>query len=260
MYSKDSFGNYYPIDSAIHRMNPLVKILNFILIVVITIISKNLYTHVFTLGLIIILMLLSFVPFIFYFNGFYKFRYIYIIMVITCFLSGISLENTLMYIIKIIVIIEYLFILVYTTTTNELVVGIRKLLFPLRLVFVNTQLLAIFITNIIKFIPMFVSTSTKILKSAENRGIDYSNSGIFGRMIALLKTNGNVIRMTINNLKESRRYQKSKLFSYNKKRSNYISYRIGFYDIIVCLFHITILIAFLMERGYFSEIFSRINI
>ena len=258
MYSNISFGNYYPNDSALHRMNPIVKLLNFIITIVLLILSMNLYTNVFLFALVIILMLLSFVPFMFYFNAFYTFRYIYILIFVICFLLGVSLQNSIIYVVKSIIVIEYLFILVYTTTENEINSSIRKLLFPLRLLFINTRVLSIWLTNIIKFFPMYTEINRKILKSAESRGI--KNDSIIGRFISNTKLFKNKIRLTINQIKESRRYAKSKLFSYKKKRINYRRYKLGFYDIIITLFHVGIIIMYLMERGYLNEIFSRINL
>ena len=258
MYSNISFGNYYPNDSALHRMNPIIKLLNFIITIVLLILSMNLYTNVFLLILVVILMLLSFVPFIFYFNAFYTFRYIYILIFVICFLSGLSLQNSIIYVIKNVIVIEYLFVLVYTTTENELTTSIRKLLFPLRLLFINTRALSIWLTDIIKFFPMYTEVNRKILKSAESRGI--KNDSLIGRFISNIKLLKNKIRLTINQIKESKRYEKSKLFSYKKKRINYKRYKLGFYDIIITLFHIGIIIMYLMEKGYLNEILSRINI
>ena len=70
MYSRSSFGSYYPIDSIIHRLNPVVKIVNFVLMLIVLIVSKSLYTSLFLLGLIFVMSLLSYVPFRYYFNTF----------------------------------------------------------------------------------------------------------------------------------------------------------------------------------------------
>lgn len=258
MYSNISFGNYYPNDSALHRMNPIIKLLNFIITIVLLTLSMNLYTNIFLFTLVVILMLLSFVPFIFYFNAFYTFRYIYILIFVICFLSGFSLQNSIIYVVKCITIIEYLFVIVYTTTENELNTSIRILLFPLRLLFINTRALSIFITDIIKFFPMYTEVNRKVLKSAESRGI--KNDSIIDRFISNIKLLKNKIRLTNNQIKENRRYEKSKLFSYKKKRINYRKYKLGFYDIMITLFHIAIIIMYLMERGYLNEILNRLNL
>ena len=31
MYSRNSFGSYYPISSTIHKLNPIMKLINFII-------------------------------------------------------------------------------------------------------------------------------------------------------------------------------------------------------------------------------------
>ena len=30
MYSRNSFGSYYPVESMIHKLNPVIKIINFV--------------------------------------------------------------------------------------------------------------------------------------------------------------------------------------------------------------------------------------
>ena len=79
-------------------------------------------------------------------------------------------------------------------------------------------------------------------------------------MISNIKLFKNKLRLTIYQIKESRRYAKSKLFTYKKKRINHRKYKLGFYDIIITLFHLGIVIMYLMERGYLNEVLSRINI
>ena len=258
MYSNISFGNYYPNDSALHRMNPVIKLLNFIITIVLLILSMNLYTNIFLLTLVVILMLLSFIPFVFYFNAFYTFRYLYILIFVICILLGLSLQNSLIYVTKAFIIIEYLFVLVYTTTENELNSAIRILLFPLRILFINTRALSIIITNIIKFFPMYTEVNRRVLKSAESRGI--KNDSIINAFISNIKLFRNKLRLTINQIKENKRYEKSKLFTYKKKRVNYRRYKFGFYDIMITLFHIAIIVMYLIERGYLNEILNRINL
>lgn len=70
MYSRNSFGSYYPIDSSVHRLNPIIKLIDFLIIIFLVIFCNSLYINLFMLGLVIIMMLLSFVPLKFYMNTF----------------------------------------------------------------------------------------------------------------------------------------------------------------------------------------------
>ena len=45
MYSRNSFGSYYPINSTIHRLNPVMKLINFVIaILILLLISLSVVT------------------------------------------------------------------------------------------------------------------------------------------------------------------------------------------------------------------------
>ena len=73
MYSRNSFGSYYPIDSTIHRLNPIFKLINFIIMILLMILCKSLTIHIFAFLLVLIMLLLSLVPFRYYFDTFWCF-------------------------------------------------------------------------------------------------------------------------------------------------------------------------------------------
>ena len=81
MYSRNSFGSYYPINSTIHRLNPVMKLINFVIAILILLLSNNLQINIFVLALTFVMMLLSYVPFKYYFNTFWSLRYIYLFLI-----------------------------------------------------------------------------------------------------------------------------------------------------------------------------------
>lgn len=260
MYSKNSFGSFYPVDSALHRLNPVVKIINFIIAVIVLIISMNLQTNLFMFALVFIMSLLSFVPTRFYFKVFYSMRYIYIFVILLCYFLGLSLQTTVIYLLKIISLVEYLFILIYTTSPSELNYGIEKLLNTFNILGLNMAVISVKVTRFIKFIPLLIITENKILKSQSSRGIDYNHSDIFGRYYAIFKSYLNTIRLTYRKSKDIKRNEEVRLFSVRRHRTNYRLKRIGFYDIIFFLFHVGVVVSLLVERGVLSEILTKFNI
>ena len=74
MYSRNSFGSYYPIDSLIHRLNPVVKLINFLLTIILICISSSIYVNSFILVLLFVMLLMSYVPFKFYLNSIWSLR------------------------------------------------------------------------------------------------------------------------------------------------------------------------------------------
>lgn len=260
MYSKNSFGSFYPVDSALHRLNPVVKILNFIIAIVLLIVNNNLQINLFLLALVSVMCFLSFVPIRFYFNAFFSLRYIYIFIIILCYFLGYSLELTGVYLLKLIILVEYLFIIIYTTSPSELNYGLEKLLNVFNILGLNMARISIKITNFIRFIPLIITTENKILKSQSSRGIDSVYSDIFGRSYAITKSYLNVLRLAFKKSKDIRRNEEVRLFNIKKHRTNYRTNKVGFYDMMFFLFHACIVICVLIERGVLGEILIKFNI
>ncbi len=257
MYSKNSFGNFYPVDSSVHRLNPVVKLLNFIITIILIILTMSLRIHIFLFALVAVMALLSFVPTRFYFKTFYSLRYIYILIAFLCFSLGIDVQNIIVYLLKLIIIVEYLVLIIYTTSPSELNYGMEKLLNVFNIFGLNVSYVTVKITNMIRFIPLVITTESKILKSQSSRGIDYNNSDIFGRAYALMHAYKNVLRLSFLKSKQIRKNEEIRLFNVRKKRTNYRTNKAGFYDLIFFLFHITIVVAYLIEGGYLNEILNK---
>ena len=128
MYSRNSFGSYYPIDSLIHRLNPVIKLINFILTVILVCISSSIYVNSFVCILVFVMLLMSYVPFRFYFNSIWSLRYFYILIAFFCLYFDKNLTECIVYILKFTTIIEYLNLLAYTTSPSENIYGIEKFL------------------------------------------------------------------------------------------------------------------------------------
>ena len=82
MYSRNSFGSYYPIDSAIHKLTPVTKLFLFIFMILVIIITHSWVVNSFLLVFTIIMMFLSYVPIRYYFNTFWSLRYLYLLVVL----------------------------------------------------------------------------------------------------------------------------------------------------------------------------------
>ena len=59
MYSRNSFGSYYPINSLIHRLNSVIKLINFVLAILLICLSTSVYVNSFILMLVIIMILMT---------------------------------------------------------------------------------------------------------------------------------------------------------------------------------------------------------
>lgn len=249
MYSRNSFGSFYPVNSSVHKLNPVVKILLFILSIIFLFITNTLHIHLFLLSLVIVMMLLSYVPFRYYLKTFWFFRYIYLLAFIILAYFKVSLSLSIVYVLKAIIFIEYLNILAFTTSPSEMEYGIEKIMSPFNILFLRTSKIAYKINNMLRYIPRLLNTEYKVLKSMSSRGIDYNHSNIFRKIFIMLTNIKNIIRLTNRYNREVLFASQLRLYNVKSYRTNYRTNKVGFYDIVFILFHLLLLYACIKERG-----------
>lgn len=249
MYSRNSFGSFYPVDSAVHRLNPVIKLFNFVIVLIILIITKSLYIHLFILALLLIMMILSYVPFRYYMKTFWSLRYIYILMAFIFAYFNFSLQDTLVYIMKLVIFVEYLNILSYTTSPSESAYGIEKFLSLFNFLMLPVSKLAFKINSIIRYIPLMLVVENKTLKASASRGIDYNHSNVIVRTNVLFKLYSNIKRLTRYRNKEIEQMSNLKLYNVKTYRTNYRVNKVGFYDIFFTAFHLLLLYIYIEEAG-----------
>ncbi len=256
MYSRNSFGDFYPIESLLHKINPVIKFISFLIIIIIIIGTNSLELHIFMISLIFVMMMFSNVPMKFYFNTLYSLRFIWILLLFFFSSIGFSLELCIVYFIKIIAVLGYLNIIIFTTSPSELYYGIESMFIPFNVFNFNIGRLALSIVNIIRFLPLLITTEYKILKTQASRGIDYHHSDIMGRIYAVIHTLKNTLRLCFYKIKKTSEVSKLRMFNVKRKRSNLRVNYVGFYDFVFLSFHIALLISYIFERGLLNEILA----
>ena len=249
MYSRNSFGSYYPINSLIHSLNPVIKLINFLLTIVLVCISSSIYVNGFVLALVFIMMLMSYIPFRFYINSIWSLRYWYLFIAILCLYLDVELQACIVYIMKFTTVVEYLNILAFTTSPSENIYAIEKLLSYFNFLYLPISKIAFKINSILRFIPLAQGVEYKTFKAASSRGIDYSHSNIFGRIYAYLKVHSNIRRLIKYKNSEIQKSSEMRLFDLKKYRTNYRTNKISYNDIFFLLFHVGLIVVHLIESG-----------
>lgn len=249
MYSRNSFGSFYPVDSSVHRLNPVVKLFNFIIAILLMILSDSIYINLFLFSLVLCMELLSFVPFKYYFRTFWSLRYIYILIVFICAYFRLSMTEALTYIIKLITTVEYLNILAYTTSPSESAYGIEKFLSYFNFLYLPITKFAFKINKMLRYVPLMLTVEYKTLKAEASRGIDYFHSNMFGRMNAVSTIYGNILALTKRKSRDIAFASELRLYNMKRYRTNYRTNRVGFYDLFYTVFHLALVYAYLVQRG-----------
>ena len=249
MYSRNSFGSYYPVDSCIHRLNPVVKLINFIIVLLLVIFTSSLYINGFMFMLVIIMMLLSFVPIKYYLKTFWFLRYIYLIIAIICLYFGTSIEECLVYIAKVVIVVEYLNILSFTTSPSESIYGIEKFLSLFNFLYLKVSKLAFRLNSMLRYSSLYLTVQYRAFKASASRGLDFRNMNLLKRISLSYNVNKNIRRLTKNKNKEINECSELRLYDIRKYRTNYRTNKVAFYDIFFLIFHILLVYAYAVEEG-----------
>ncbi|MBR5376302.1 MAG: energy-coupling factor transporter transmembrane protein EcfT [Lachnospiraceae bacterium] len=196
-----TIGQYYQTESPLHRLDPRVKITGTFIFIVTLFVAKNVTSYAVATAFLIAVILLSRVPFSFIVRGM---KAVVIILLITVvfnlFLTpGIPLVSfwrfritreglkTAAYTaVRLTYLIIGSSIMTLTTTPNNLTDGLESLMKPLKLFRVPVHEIAMMMSIALRFIPILMEETDKIMKAQLSRGADFESGGIIKRSRALI--------------------------------------------------------------------------
>ena len=197
-----TLGQYFPIESPLHRMDPRTKILILILYIVALFLSDGVVGYVLVAAFTIAVVLLSRVPLKLYFRGL---KPIWFIIIFTAVLNMFLTSGTKIYVfghstgmtyegvilavkmaIRLILLILASSVLTYTTSPISLTDGIEKLLRPFAKMGFPAHELAMMMSIAIRFIPTLIEETEKIIKAQQARGADFDTGSIIKRAKSLV--------------------------------------------------------------------------
>lgn len=198
-----TLGQYFPINSFLHKLDPRTKILIFILEIVAIFMAKTVYSYVLLSAFTLLIMLVSKVPVKMYLKGLKPILYIIIFTaLLNLFLTkgeekiylfgystGITVEGVIVAVkmaVRLILLIIGSCALTYTTSPMALTDGIEKLLKPLSRIGFPTHELAMMMSIAIKFVPTLIEETDKIIKAQQARGASFDTGSILNRAKSLI--------------------------------------------------------------------------
>ena len=202
MNSHFSFGQYYPADSIIHKMDPRCKLVLTIIYMVAIFLVKSYLGYVTTILLLLSTIFISKVPLKVVFKSIKAVLFLLIFTLIinllfykqgTVLVSWWKITITwqgIDYAIKMLFRLSLLVMgasmLTFTTTATELTDGIESLLYPLKFIKVPVHDIAIIMSIALRFIPTLVEETQKIMNAQKARGAQIDTGGFFTRVKAML--------------------------------------------------------------------------
>lgn len=230
----NKIDSYYETYSLIHKMNSFIKIVCFILFTI-TILSNDLMVNLLFVDVLVILILLTKIPLAIYIEIAIRFKYVLLISFIISLVSTLSLTFSFVLVIKIILIVWYLFVITLTTSQSEIIYSLSIIFYPLKILKINEKKLALFMSFALRFIPLYFNQSSKVLKSCKSR---MNKPNIIIDLKAIIPS----LRLTIKKTIDIKTMMEIRLYNVNVRRSNYRFNKVKFFDIIVLVIHITLLV------------------
>ncbi len=199
-----TIGQYVPRDSFLHRLDPRAKIIfNLVLITVIFLIT-NFYQYAFFGGVILLIMILSKVPLLYYFRGLKALWILIALTVVFQLFSGgghvlysfwifkitdIAIYNTTFIALRLIFIILAASVLTLTTSPIQLADGLESLMREFRVPKEWSHDFSMMISIAFRFIPVLAIEAEHVMRAQLSRGARFDRGGPIQRakgMIPLL--------------------------------------------------------------------------
>ena len=200
MIREITIGQYYPADSVLHRLDPRVKFIGTLVYIVSLFICKS-GGYILAAAFLACMILLSKVPFRFMIRGLRAILFLLVFtMVLNTFLTpgtilwqwkvfhitkeGLRLAGVMA--VRLIMLILGASIMTLTTTPNKLTSGMETLFRPLKALHVPVHEIAMMMSIALRFIPILLEETDKIMKAQTARGADFESGGLFKRAKAMI--------------------------------------------------------------------------
>ncbi len=200
--SNVTLGQYYPADSVIHRMDPRVKIVLLIALIVAIFLANNLLAFVPVVIFLVVVTKLAKVPLKLMLKGLKPLRFILILTFVLnlFFLPGetellnlgftvIKLESLLIavrYSLRLVFLVLASSLLTLTTPPIVLTDGLERLLSPLKVIHFPAHEMAMMMSIALRFIPTLLEEADKIMKAQTARGADFESGNLIARAKAMV--------------------------------------------------------------------------
>lgn len=195
-----TIGQYYPVDSKLHRLDPRVKIVSVFLYLISLFVFSSFAGYIVVTGFLVFILILSRVPLsymlkglkpiiflllftavinIFWTKGDVIFEWKFISVTWQGLRAGVFLSMRLIY------LLLGSSLLTYTTTPGQLTDGLESLLKPLSRLHVPVHEFAMIMSLALRFIPILLEETNRIIQAQSARGADFEEGRLIERMRAL---------------------------------------------------------------------------
>lgn len=196
-----TIGQYYPADSVIHGLDPRVKLFSTLVYIVSLFVFDGILGFVYITVCLATVIRLCKVPFSFMVKGL---RSIVVLLLIAALfnllltpgmpiftfgfirITKVGIKNATLMTVRMIYLIIGSSIMTLTTTPNALTDGLERSLRPLNRLGVPVHEISMMMSIALRFIPILIEETDKIMKAQMARGADFESGGLIKRAKAMV--------------------------------------------------------------------------
>ncbi len=196
MIREITIGQYYPVDSVLHRMDPRTKLFGTMVFIISLFLADNIWGYLIATLFLAVAIRTSRVPFSFMVRGLRAILFLLLISVsFNLFLTdgqelfrlgflkvtreGLRMAGFMA--VRLIYLVVGSSIMTLTTTPNQLTDGLEKSLGFLKRVGVPIHEISMMMSIALRFIPILVEETDKIMKAQMARGADFESGNLIQR-------------------------------------------------------------------------------
>lgn len=193
-----TFGQYYPRDSFVHRLDPRMKFLFLIAYVVAIFLATNFYGLAVCTAVLIVIIALARIPFG---KVLRSIRGILVLLVFTALLNILFVDGETVYAqwwifvitregllfagllsLRLVLLVLCSSMLTFTTTPVSLTDGVESLLTPLKWIQLPVHALALVMSIALRMIPVLMDEVDRIKNAQRARGADLDRGGLMHKI------------------------------------------------------------------------------
>ncbi len=269
-----TFGQYYPVNSFFHKLDPRFKLLLLIAYIVMLFVANSFYGLALCALLLILAVIAARVPFgsvlrsvkgiiflllftsvlnVFFHGGEHLLWQWGIIKITT---EGLIFAGFLM--VRLFLLVMGSVVLTLTTTPVALTDGFESLLFPLALIKFPVHVLALIMSIALRFIPTLMDETNRIISAQKARGADFDTGNIFKRIKAIIPVLIPLLISAFRRAEELGDAMDARCYSSEKKRTKYKKLRFTWRDLIGLFFAAILIAGVILLNIYGAQIYPAI--
>lgn len=201
MISDITIGQYFPGNSFVHKLDPRMKIILIVMLIVSIFICKSIASLALVIVCSAALVFISKIPAK---TVFKSIRPLAVIIIITAVLNifygdgeplvsigrlkitADGIITAVFMAVRIITLVVISSLLTYTTSPTQLTDALERLMKPLTFVKIDVHSIAMTMTIALRFIPTLIEEIEKIMAAQKSRGADMDSGGLIHRAKALV--------------------------------------------------------------------------